>query len=73
MTNVNNPTNPEPFALQRQIGSTTFKVGIYFKEDATETLNEKVIRLLKNDLNYSGENAMLEPLQAGWLSERGSA
>ena len=74
MTNVNNQTNPEPFVLQRRIGSTAYHVGIFFKEDAKETLKDKVIRLLKNDLNYLGENGTIEPLQAGWLSEeRGSA
>jgi len=62
----------EPFVLHRQIGSTTFKVGIHFNEEASETLNDKVLRMLKNDLQYPSNNATMKPLQAGWLPERGS-
>ena len=62
----------EPFVLQRRIGSTLYKVGIYFNPEAKETLNEKVRRLLKNDLQSAPENATMKALQAGWLSERSS-
>ena len=65
-------TIPEPFVLHRQIGSTNFRVRLYFNPDARETLDEKVRRLLKNDLQSAPENATIEALQAGWLSERSS-
>ncbi|MCL2055983.1 MAG: transposon-encoded TnpW family protein [Oscillospiraceae bacterium] len=58
---------PGQNVLQRRIGSTTYHVGIFFREGATETLNDKVVRLLKNDLQNMPENGILEPLQAGWL------
>ena len=65
---------PEQNVLQRRIGSTTYHVGIFFRNDAKETLDEKVRRLLMNDLQNMPENGTIEPLQAGWLSEeRGSA
>jgi hypothetical protein len=64
---------PEPFVLQRRIGSTLYKVGIYFNPEAKETLNEKVQRLLKNDLQSAPECVKMDSLQADWLSERGSA
>ena len=60
------------FSLRRQIGSTTYRLGIYFNPNAKETLNEKVCRLLKNDLQSAQEDATIKPLQAGCLSERGS-
>ena len=63
----------EPFVLQRRIGSTLYKVGIYFNPEAKETLNEKVRRLLKNDLQSATENAIIKLSQADWLSERSSA
>ena len=64
--------NPESFVIKRRIGSTTYKIGLHFKHDAKETLDEKIRRLLKNDLQSMPENAIMKPLQAGWLSERGS-
>jgi len=58
--------------MRRRIGSTTYNVGIFFNPDAKETLDEKVRRLLINDLQCPPGNAKIETLQAGWLSERGS-
>ena len=69
---VKQTTTPEPLILHRKIGSTVFKVGIHFNPEAKETLDEKVRRLLKNELQSAAENATIKPLQAGWLSERGS-
>jgi len=110
-----NPTNPESFVIHRRIGSTTFLVNVHFSEEGRETLEEKALRLMKNELHFVPENivtesephfmsentekmmsknesnfipkskvsknelhlayknAKMEPLQAGWLSERGSA
>jgi len=66
---------PEPFVLHRHIGSTTYSVNLFFDQNAKETLNEKVIRLLKNDilniekgLKSISENDNIETLQADWLS-----
>ena len=64
---------PEPVVLQRQIGSTVYNIGIHLNPEAKETLDDKVRRLLINDLQCAPENATIKPLQAGWLSERGSA
>ena len=65
-------TASEPFVLQRRIGSTLYKVGIHFNPEAKETLNEKVQRLLKNDLQSAPESGTMKSLQADWLSERTS-
>jgi hypothetical protein len=66
-------TAPEPFVLHKKIGSTHYKVGIYFCPEAKETLEDKIRRLIKNDLKAAPGCAKLKPLQADWLSERGSA
>jgi len=63
----------ESFVLHRRIGSTTYRMGIYFNPNAKETLNDKICRLLKNDLQSAPEAATMEPLQAGCLSERGTS
>jgi hypothetical protein len=66
-------SNPEQFVLHRRIGSTVYNVGIHFNPQARETLNDKVRRLLRNDLQSARGDATMETLQAGWLSERSSA
>ena len=65
-------TTPEPLVLKRRIGSTLYITNIFFNQNAKETLNEKVLRLLKNDLQSTPENVNMETLQASWLSERSS-
>ena len=64
-------TNPQGF-LQKKIGSTLCKVNVYFNNANHESLEEKILRLIKNDLNFTSENATMKSLQAGWLSERSS-
>ena len=72
MKSVKNPTNPESFVIQRRIGSTTFRVNVHFNNSSRETLEEKALRLMKNELNFAPNNSKIKPLQAGWLPERGS-
>ena len=72
MKSLKNPTTSESFAIQRRIGSTTFKVNVHFNQASRETLEEKALRLMKNDLKFSHKNGKMKPLQAGWLPERGS-
>jgi len=73
MTNTKQTTvAPEQFVLHRRIGSTNYRARVFYNPDAKETLEEKVRRLLKNDLHSAPGGAKLELLQAGWLPERGS-
>ena len=65
-------TTPEPFVLQRQIGSTAYRVRLHFNPDAKETLEDKILRLIKNDLNPVSKGAIIGLPQTGRLSERGS-
>ena len=37
-------------ALVRKIGKTTYMVGIHFSQTSKETMDDKVLRLIKNDI-----------------------
>ena len=58
--------------LIKRIGSTTYKVGVHFNKSATETFGDKVMRLIKNDLNLMPLGATMNLPQTGWFAERGS-
>ena len=66
-------TTPEQFVLQRRIGSTLYRVRAHFSETSKETVDDKILRLLKNELLFSPKSATMESLQTGRLSERSSA
>jgi len=51
--------NSKPVKIQRdadtsrfakRIGSVTYEVGIHFKKDAKETMDKKIMRLIKNEM-----------------------
>lgn len=46
------PTITEQTApvLIRKIGKTTYMVGIHFSQTSKETMDDKVLRLIKNDI-----------------------
>ena len=67
-----NTTAPEQFVLRRRIGSTLYRARVYCNPTAKETLDDKVRRLLQNELQSMPGHVTMESLQAGWLSERGS-
>ena len=35
--------------LTRRIGQTTYKVRVFFREDEAETMEDKILRLIRND------------------------
>ena len=39
----------EPVNLYRRIGSTNYRVTIHFSKTNHETINDKILRLIKND------------------------
>lgn len=63
---------PERFVLHRRIGSTTYRARIYFNQEAKETLDDKVLRLLRNDLNLTPGHATMVLSQTGRLSDGSS-
>ena len=66
----------EPNRFHKRIGSTTYRIGIHFNPESTETFDEKVLRLLensfKNTLQISPENDTINMLQTGRLPEGSS-
>ena len=54
----------EPIKMQNRIGSTVYSVSIRFSDAAKETLNDKVYRLIKNEM------AKIPSPQTGKLPER---
>jgi hypothetical protein len=59
-----------------QIGSTLYRVSVCFPkaEDVTsnETLEEKITRLIRNDLQFHAGHGIMNILQTGRLPERGA-
>jgi hypothetical protein len=70
---VKNPTtNPEPITLMHTIGSTLYQVNIYYDHNGRESLEAKILRMMKNDLKNGNNGGRMKPPQADWLPERGS-
>ena len=42
--------NAEPIKMQKRIGSIVYEVEIHFDPNATETLNDKILRLMRRDM-----------------------
>ena len=38
----------EPIKLQKRIGSTTYEVAVHFSQTSKETLDDKIMRLIRN-------------------------
>lgn len=61
-------------AFTKQVGSTLYRVNVYGRA-SRETLEEAVIRLIRNDIGYGRKydsNTATTPLQTGRLPERSS-
>ena len=57
--------------ITRRIGSTVFKVNIFTKEDGTDTMEDKILRLIQNEgLASPTECGMIEMPQMNRQSER---
>ena len=40
----------DALALVKKIGKTTYKVRVYFSQTSTETMSDKIKRMLKNEI-----------------------
>ena len=57
--------------ITRRIGSTTYKVKVFFKEDGNETMEDKILRLIQNEgLASPTECGMIDVPQMNRQSER---
>ena len=74
MTNIERENNaPEQFVLNRRIGSTLYEVNVNFNQEAKETMDEKLLRIVKNGLNLQAKNDNMVMLQTSGLPERSSS
>jgi hypothetical protein len=58
--------------FSERIGSTVYRVSVFFPTEETESLETKILRLIKNDLNYVSGRGKMDTLQTGWLPDGGS-
>ena len=63
----------EPLDMCKRIDSTVYEVEVYVKECIEETAEEKIMRLIRNDLNLAPGHGKMSVPQTGRLPERGSA
>ena len=59
---VNNKTanKKEKYDLIRQIGKTTYRVNAHFNKIGKETMSDKIIRMLQNDVKIPKTQGFLE-------------
>jgi len=62
----------EPAQLRKRIGSTVYEVRVRFNPDAKETMDDKILRLVRNDLNTPLRDVKMAVPQTGRLPERSS-
>ena len=39
----------------RRVGNTNFKVRVFFSENATETMEDKILRIVRNSVEHCGQ------------------
>jgi hypothetical protein len=42
-------TIPKPPTITRRIGNTTYRVRVHFSKTSKETINDKILRMMKNE------------------------
>ena len=47
-----NAIQPETDRFSKQHGNVTYEVSVNFKQGATETLDKKILRLIKNEMGH---------------------
>ena len=63
--------NAEPATMRKRIGSTVYEVRVRFNPDAKETMEDKILRLIRNDgLANQPECGIMELPQMSRPSER---
>jgi hypothetical protein len=62
----------EPLNMRKRIGSTLYEVEVYVKKTSGETADEKIMRLIRNDLNLTVGHGKMGLPQTDRLPERGS-
>lgn len=47
------PNEAEPVKLLKRIGSTTYEVSVHFSNTSSETLEDKILRLIEREVTKS--------------------
>ena len=64
-------TNQNFQYITRRIGATTFKVKVVFSDNGQETMEDKILRIVRNEAMENGENCgIMETPQMSRQSER---
>jgi hypothetical protein len=63
---------PPPYIFKK-IGNTKYRVAVHFSNTSRERMEDKIIRLAENDLNYTNITAIIKSPQAGRLLKGGSS
>jgi hypothetical protein len=64
--------NAQSSRFSEKIGSTLYRVSVYFPAEETETLEAKILRLIKNDLQSQSDCGIIGLLQTSRLPDGGS-
>lgn len=66
--------NNNSFYTTRRIGNTVYKVKVFFKENGTETMEEKILRLVRNEgVTNAGTCDIINAPQMSRQSERSAS
>ncbi|GHU77247.1 hypothetical protein FACS1894188_11150 [Clostridia bacterium] len=69
---TNSASTSEQATFTDKIGSTVYRVSVFFPAEEKESLETKILRLIKNDLIFESKCGIMDTLQTGRLLERGS-
>ena len=73
-TMTKNSENQNCQYMTRRIGSTTYKVKVVFSDNCGETMEEKILRMIRNEgLQKVGKCGMMDAPQMSRQSERSAS
>ena len=61
-------SNQRPIVIRKQIGSTIYEVRSYFNPAAKETVEEKLLRIIRNDLTFRQNRAIISVSQTAGVA-----
>ena len=71
---VKNENNNNFSYMTRRIGATTYKVRVVFNDTGNETMEDKILRIIRNELLEKSEKCdIMEAPQMGRQSERSAS
>ena len=69
-----NANNSNFSYMTRRIGATTYKVKVVFNDTSTETMEDKILRIIRNSADTTAERCdIMSPSQMSRQSERSAS